>query len=113
MTEKKEDWLLITLGLFVLIGIGYTSGISGLFSTREASREKAIFHNLRQIAAAGQQYLLEHPDLKHVSYNSLEGEYFSSIYALEGERYDTLTIQRDGGMLQVTTKNGDIETYSY
>lgn len=69
-------------------------------------------NNLRMIASAGQQYLLEH-GVEEVAYPQLAGEYFSAINPVAGESYEHLRVGLRGGVLEVTTAAGKTISYSY
>ncbi len=96
----------------VVTGLLAAMAIPAFNKVREDSREKAITNNLRQIASAGQQYILETGDTK-VGYKQLEGEYFYNIQPVAGESYEDLVVSEDGGTLTVTTASGDEISYTY
>jgi len=74
--------------------------------------EQAITNNLRQIASAGQQFILEEGE-SMVSYPTLEGEYFAPIKSVAGENYKTLKVHGMGGKITVTTDDDIRVTYTY
>ncbi|MGE9296652.1 MAG: hypothetical protein ACQKBV_10225 [Puniceicoccales bacterium] len=77
-----------------------------------SSRKEAVANNLRQIAAAGQQYILETGESK-VNYRQLEGDYFRAIAPVNGERYIDLTVVEEGGTLRATLDDGTVVEYTY
>ncbi|MEO0796386.1 MAG: hypothetical protein AAFX93_14545 [Verrucomicrobiota bacterium] len=73
--------------------------------------EKAVTNNLRQIASAGQQYILEE-GVASVNYSQLVGEYIY-IEPVNGERYENIVINEDGGTIRVTTADGKVVEFTY
>jgi len=94
------------------VGLLAAMAIPAFNKVREQSREKAITNNLRMIAAAGQQYILEE-GAETVSYNQLVGEYFMEIQPVNGEDYTQLVISEEGGTIEVTTANGETVSFMY
>lgn len=93
-------------------GLLAAMAIPAFNKVREQSREKAIINNLRQVASAGQQYILEEGK-PSVKYEQLEGIYFPRINPVAGESYDDLVVVEDGGTLSVTLANGETVEYRY
>ncbi|MGF1452495.1 MAG: hypothetical protein ACFB21_10535 [Opitutales bacterium] len=77
-----------------------------------ANTERTAHNNLRMIASAGQQYLLETGESR-VSYRQLEGEYFAPIEPVAGEDYTALVITENSDSLSVTLENGTEVTYEF
>ncbi|MEM0967427.1 MAG: hypothetical protein AAGJ81_14870 [Verrucomicrobiota bacterium] len=96
----------------LLAGVGSAMAIPAVQKVRETSQQKAVLNNLRQVASAGQQYMLEE-GLDSAPYNALEGEYFVPISPVNGEDYTELVVNSSGGTLSVTMNNGDTVEYSY
>lgn len=96
----------------VVTGLLAAMAIPAFNKVREQSREKAIVNNLRQVASAGQQYILEE-GASSVSYDKLEGVYFPSINPVAGEDYTGLEVSEEGGTLTVTTAGGEEVSYTY
>lgn len=94
------------------IGLLSAMAIPAFQKVRVQSREKAITNNLRMVASAGQQYILEEGAVK-VTYKQLEGEYFAPLESVAGEDYTGLVVSEEGGELEVTTKDGNTITYTY
>ncbi|GHB90032.1 type IV pilin protein [Cerasicoccus arenae] len=94
------------------VGLLAAMAIPAFQKVREQSREKAITNNLRQIAAAGQQYILEE-GVVSVSYPKLADYFYAPIQPVNGEDYSELVISEDGGVLEVTTDNGETISFSY
>lgn len=74
--------------------------------------KKAITNNLRQVASAGQQYILEE-GASEVNYKKLVGDYFKGITPIAGEDYTKLTVSENGGKLNMPTLFGDVVIYQY
>jgi hypothetical protein len=74
-------------------------------------KQRAILNNLRQIAAARDQYLLEN-SREPASINTLVGSlaYIRRVIPIDGEDYTSLSMQR-GGVLTLTTVSGETITY--
>lgn len=96
----------------VTVGLLAAMAIPAFQKVRVQSKEKAITNNLRQIASAGQQYILEE-GVTEVSYNKLVGDYFAEIQSVDGEDYTQIVISEEGGVIEVTTDSGESITYSY
>lgn len=78
---------------------------------RENSQRVTVTNNLRQIATAGQMYLLEN-GVESVTYGELTGDYFPELQPVAGESYSGLTVEANG-TLSVTLRNGEVVEYSY
>lgn len=96
----------------IVAGLVAAMAIPAFQKVRENAQEKTIMNNLRMIASAGQQYLLEH-GVEEVAYPQLAGEYFSAINPVAGESYEHLRVGLRGGVLEVTTAAGKTISYSY
>lgn len=94
-------------------GLLAAMAIPAFNKVREQSREKTIVNNLRQIASAGQQYILETGEAE-VGYAKLLAEgYFVNILPVAGESYEDLVVSEEGGALKVETVNGKVVEYPY
>lgn len=113
--KMKTATLAWSIGLAVIV-IFFLMSTSMFFgstkSARPISKEKAIYNNLRQIAAAGQQYILEE-DAPQVTYEQLVGEWFAPMQDVSGETYTSLIVHDGGGELSVTTEDGLVVTFVY
>ncbi|MEM8868376.1 MAG: prepilin-type N-terminal cleavage/methylation domain-containing protein [Verrucomicrobiota bacterium] len=110
--SKKGFTLVEIMIVVVIIGLLAAMAIPAFSKVREQSREKAITNNLRQVASAGQQYLLEEGD-STVAYASLSGTYFNPIADVADEVYTGLSVSEGGGTLTVTTGGGQVVRYTY
>jgi hypothetical protein len=79
-----------------------------------ATPQKTVRSNLQQIAFAAQTWFIDNPDAKEVTYEQLvSAELLFDISPANGESYKGLTLQRAGGRLSVSLKDGDNVGYSY
>ena len=107
--SKKGFTLVEIMIVVVIIGLLAAMAIPAFQKVREQSREKAMLNNLRQVASAGQQYVLEE-GTQSVQYTDLVGDYFADIQTVAGENYGNLVVGEDGGTLVV---NGGSTTVTY
>ncbi len=98
--------------LVLVAGVTSAMAIPSFQKVRSVSKEKTILNNLRQIASAGQQYMLEEGVVK-AEYNDLVQEYFPTIVPVDGEVYTDLVVHARGGTLSVTTLSGETVEYRY
>ena len=111
--KKNSGFTLVEIMIVVvIIGLLSAMAIPAFTKVREQSREKAIINNLRQIAAAGQQYILENGSTQ-VTMGALEGTYFSTLAPVAGESYTSVSVSESGGTLSVTTSGGQTISFSY
>jgi len=111
-TKSKKGFTLVEIMIVVvIIGLLAAMAIPAFNKVREQSREKAITNNLRQIASAGQQYILEE-GATEVSYNELQPTYFQDISPVASESYTDITISEEGGTMQITAGSLTV-TYTY
>ena len=79
-----------------------------LVGLANAAKKKTVVNNLRQLAAAGQQYILDR-GVKQVGYSDLVGtqtdNYVRSISPADGEDYTHITINQSTSQISVTTKD--------
>jgi len=97
--------------MLLLAGIGSATAIPAFENVRSTSQEKTVLNNLRMIASAGQQYLLEN-GVESVKYDDLVGDYFHPVQPVLGEDYSQLTV-RFRGTLSVELHDGRIVEYQY
>ncbi len=111
--NKKGFTLVEIMIVVVIIGLLAAMAIPAFNKVRENSRKKAILNNLRQVAAAGQQYILE-TGKSTVSYADLQPTYFKDIQKVAEEDYSVLTVTSTGATaLKVTTSAGMVVSYTY
>jgi len=87
---------------------------AGYKKVREASLQRAIMNNLRQISAAADQYFLEH-GVAEVALIDLVGseptKFIKSLIIVDGERYEGLII-RQGEPIAVYRRSGEPVIYN-
>jgi type IV pilus assembly protein PilA len=92
----------------VIIGLLAAMAIPAFNKVRYASRQKAVTNNLRQVAAAAQEYLLEQ-GASQVDETQLEGtgssNYIRPIARVNGETYSGLAVT--GATTQISTSQSD------
>ncbi|MDP0497254.1 MAG: prepilin-type N-terminal cleavage/methylation domain-containing protein [Verrucomicrobiota bacterium JB024] len=112
--SKKGFTLVEIMIVVVIIGLLAAMAIPAFNKVRQESRTKTITNNLRQVASAGQQYMLE-TGLASVSYDDLCPTYFATIKTVNGEDYDAVTVYEDvtKNKLVVTMTGGDTVPYTY
>jgi type IV pilus assembly protein PilA len=102
-------------GAFTLVEIMIVAAIIGLLAAlavpafnkvREAARQKTITNNLRQLAAAAQQYMLAQ-GASVVAYTDIAGtttdKYISGIATAAGEDYTTVAIHNVDTQISVAS----------
>ncbi|HUR60507.1 MAG TPA: hypothetical protein VM029_22480, partial [Opitutaceae bacterium] len=89
------------------IGLALLLGGQAFGSVRRSSGDKAILCNIRQLAAAADQYFLEN-NKTVVSYDDLVGpdKYVKAINPVRGEDYRPLFPYKQGGTLTVDVGHG-------
>jgi type IV pilus assembly protein PilA len=94
----------------VIIGLLAALAVPGMHRVRAASQDKAVLNNARQLAAAADQYMMEH-GVVTVAYLNLVGatNYVKSIDAVANESYPinftqgvAITVAGVAGMRTVT-----------
>lgn len=72
-----------------------------------AQQQQAMTNNLRQLAAAADQFMLENAR-SSASYADLVGpdKYVKRLISVDGENYTALAFDQSGALLTVTTQNG-------
>ena len=76
--------------------------------------DKAVKHNLQQIAFAAQTWFIDHPQDKEVTYEALvKNELIFELDAVAGESYKGLTLKRAGGELSIKLKGGASLSHKY
>ena len=110
--SKKGFTLVEIMIVVVIIGLLAAMAIPAFQKVRQESREKAITNNLRQVASAGAQFILD-TGASQVAYTALTPTYFNTIAAVAGESYTGISVDEDGGTLTVTTTGGQSVSFTY
>jgi hypothetical protein len=87
--------------------------MAGAFErVRRTSMEKAILNNLRQLAAAADQYFLEE-GVRTVSFDQIVGpdKYIRSLPAVDGEDYRSLDLAASAKTWTISSESGIKVTY--
>jgi type IV pilus assembly protein PilA len=109
--SKKGFTLVEIMIVVVIIGLLAAMAIPAFNKVREESREKAMLNNLRQVASAGQRYILEEGKAS-VTYTDLVPDYLPTIQPVALEGYGSLVVKEDSTTLKVTS--GDqVVTYTF
>jgi type IV pilus assembly protein PilA len=111
--SKKGFTLVEIMIVVVIIGLLAAMAVPAFQKVRETSQSKAILNNLRQVASAGQQYLLETGATEVTGASLVTAEYLNTINKLGAEDYDALSVSADGGTLTLDTPGGESVVYSY
>ncbi len=112
---KKKGFTLVEIMIVVvIIGLLAAMAIPAFNKVRATSQDKAVKNNLRQLAAAAQQYMLDKGVTRVVNTDVVgtsTEKYISQISLVGGETY-TITI--DVGTTQIATEvAGRIVTYQF
>src|SRR5438046_9955690 len=90
----------------VIIGLLAAMAIPAFNKVREASRQKAITNNLRQVSAAAQQYMLEN-GVSQVVYTDIVDTgtqlYIKNINTVAGEDYTSLTLHNTDTQVSISS----------
>lgn len=112
-SSLKSDLVTAHPGV-VVIGTGFMAAmaIPAFQKVRANSQEKVVLNNLRQLAAARDQYFLENAKTS-CTYADLVGpdKYIREIKSVAGEDYTRLNF-REGEALRVKMKTGKVVEYS-
>lgn len=103
--NSKGFTLVEIMIVVVIIGLLAAMAIPAFNKVREQSREKAITNNLRQIASAGQQYILSE-GVSEVTYQALvDAGYFQPFQTVAQEDYAdaSTTVTEAGGTISVVS----------
>ena len=87
--------------------------VAGAFErVRRSSLEKAILNNLRQLAAASDQFFLEH-GVDKVKLEQIVGpdKYIKRLTPVDGEDYSTLDLKQGASPWKITSASGITVTY--
>lgn len=111
--SKKGFTLVEIMIVVVIIGLLAAMAVPAFQKVRQNSQEKAITNNLRQVAHAGAQYILEEGTTQVTGSQLTTANYLNNIDAVGTEVYTGLIVSEDGGTLTVNTPGGDAVVYTY
>ena len=112
MESKKWFTLVEIMIVVVIIGLLVLMAIPAFNRAREQFLEREITENLRKIASAGQQYILEQGTTE-VGYTQLQGDYFQAIASVADETYTNVIVSEDGGTISASTSGGLSVVFTY
>ncbi len=98
--NKKGFTLVEIMIVVVIIGLLAAIAVPAFNKVRENARVKSTQNNLRQIASAAQQYILDERK-QQVSYFDLYPTYFSDIQSVSDEDYTALIVEEDSISISV------------
>ena len=92
----KQEIAMVSVYNPVTIGVLAAMAVPAFQKTRQASQEKAVTNNLRQLAAAADQFYLEN-NKTTASYDDLVGpaKYIRQLNPVAGEDYRTIVFKMD------------------
>ncbi|MGB0415641.1 MAG: hypothetical protein ACPGKS_02195 [Coraliomargarita sp.] len=95
-------------------GLAAAMAIPAFQKVRSTSQEKAITNNLRQIASAAQQHMLE-TGVSEVRYADLIGENgtIRELVSVAGERYEGIVVTEHSTTISVSLPDGRAITYDF
>jgi type IV pilus assembly protein PilA len=113
--SKKGFTLVEIMIVVVIIGLLAAMAIPAFNKVREQSRQKAVTNNLRQLASAGQQYMLD-KGVTQALYADLVGtstdNYIRSISPVSGEDYTTISIVQTTTQISISNLGFGTVTYN-
>lgn len=111
--SKKGFTLVEIMIVVVIIGLLAAMAVPAFQKVRQNSQEKAITNNLRQVAHAGAQYILEEGVTAVTGAALVTATYLNDIQSVGTETYGALSVSLNGGTLTVNTPAGDAVIYTY
>ena len=105
--------IITAMPAFVAGGLGAAMAIPAYQKVSKTSQQKAVQNNLRQIAAAAQQYFLEN-GASEVHIDELTGDngYIRALTPVAGESYQGM-ILRQGEPISITLGDGTVVTQDF
>lgn len=106
--SRKGFTLVEIMIVVVIIGLLASMAVPAFNKVRESARKKAIVNNLRQIASAGQQYLIENGTAGSVDYQTLvDDDYLKAIDPVTDEDYSSVIVT-DANQVQTISVDSTI-----
>ena len=111
--NRKAFTLIEIMIVVVIIGLLAVMAIPAFNKVRQDARAKTILNNLRQVASAGQQYILD-KGTTHATYNKLKNDQrFPDIKPVAGEVYTALDVAQGGLKIVATAVGNQRVVYTY
>jgi len=110
---KKAFTLIEIMIVVVIIGLLAVMAIPAFNKVRQEARGKTVLNNLRQIASAGQQYILDQGVTQATYTQLLNDRRFPAIKPVAGENYSNLTVSQGGTKLVATAAGNQRVVYTY
>ncbi len=112
---RKGFTLVEIMIVVVIIGLLAAMAIPTFNKVRYESRMKAVTNNLRQIASAGQQYMLD-KGVTQAGYTDLAGtatdNYLRSVSPVAGEDYTAITLAQTTTQISISAPTFGTATYN-
>ena len=110
----KKKAITISVVALIMFSLGILT-VQSFRKVRHRSQDSTVRCTLRQLAAAAQQYFLEHNDKEWCSFDDLVGPrgYLNTVSITQGEDYrEDFPLRKGFTKISVTTKRGQVITYS-
>jgi len=114
-SARKGFTLVEIMIVVVIIGLLAAMAIPAFSKVRAQSRQKAVVNNLRQVATAASQYMLD-KGVTQAGYTDLVGtntdNYIRSISPVASEDYSSLTVVQTATQVSITSAAFGTVTYN-
>jgi type IV pilus assembly protein PilA len=114
--SHKANLMFANPGVVVTTGLVAAMAIPAFQKVRATSQQKAVMNNLRQLAAAADQYFLE-TGKKVCGYRDLVGngpnQYIRSLSPVAGEDYTKMLFRQGQAQISVLLPDGSTVTYDW
>jgi len=112
---RKGFTLVEIMIVVVIIGLLAAMAIPTFAVVRQQSRTKAVLNNMRQLASAASQYMLD-KGVTQASYTDLVGtgtdNYVRTIGPVSGEDYTTFTVVQSQTQISITSASFGTVSYN-